>query len=80
MKDCTLIKNELMDQMVLGKKYELKDLYDMIESNYIVDDCRHKVRAVLETRNINNKYYFVYYGDEIYALERDDSFCGVQAA
>ena len=75
MKDCTFIKNELVDQMTIGKKYELSDLYRMIEtSNSNIEDCRHKVRAVLEQREISGKYQVIYHGNAVYSLVRMDAY------
>lgn len=71
MKDCTFIKNELMDQMVIGRKYDLSGLYQMIETcDSTIEDCRHKVRAVLEKREFSGKYQIIYHGKAVYSLVR----------
>ena len=75
MKDCTFIRNELVDQMVIGRKYELCDLYQMIEAtDDTIEDCRHKVRAVLEKREVSGKYQIIYYGKAVYSLARMDAY------
>ncbi len=77
MKDCTFITNELLDQMVIGKIYDLQELYRMIENtNLTIDDYRHKIRAVLEKRVIAGKYQIVYHGNAEYSLWRDDDYNG----
>ena len=45
---------ELMDRLVLGKKYQLQEIYDLIEDYCVdngIDDWKHKVRAMLEEKN-----------------------------
>lgn len=66
--------NELMDRLVLGKKYQLQEIYDIIE-DYCVDnnieDWKHKVRAILEEKNgvrSLGKYEITYYGDCTYSI------------
>lgn len=65
---------ELMDRLVLGKKYQLQEIYDIIE-DYCVDngieDWKHKVRAILEEKNgvrSLGKYIVKYYGDSTYSI------------
>ncbi len=65
---------ELMDRLVLGKKYQLQEIYDIIE-DYCVDngieDWKHKVRAILEEKNgvrSLGKYIVTYYGDSTYSI------------
>lgn len=67
---------ELMDKLVLGKKYQLQDIYDIIE-DYCVDngieDWKHKVRAILEEKNgvrSLGKYSVIYHGDCTYSIAR----------
>lgn len=46
---------ELMDRLVLGKKYQLQEIYDLIEDYCVdngIDDWKHKVRAMLEERTV----------------------------
>lgn len=70
MRDCTMIRNELLDQMVLGRKYDLQEVYAMIEtSDWEIEDCRHKIRAVLENMDAGC-YQIVYYGNSTYSLEK----------
>lgn len=65
---------ELMDRLVLGKKYQLQEIYDLIE-DYCIDngiaDWKHKVRAILEEKNGTRslgKYEVTYYGDCTYSI------------
>ena len=46
--------NELMDRLVLEKKYQLQELYNLIEDYCLennIEDWKHKVRAMLEEKN-----------------------------
>lgn len=75
MRDCTLIARELVKQMTIEEKYNLKDLYKMIESvNIRINDCRHKIRAVLEKRKIARDYQIIYHGNAEYSLVRTDNY------
>lgn len=66
--------NELMDRLVLGKKYQLQEIYDLIEDYCIennIEDWKHKVRAMLEEKNGTRslgKYEVTYYGDSTYSI------------
>lgn len=66
--------NELMDLLVLGKKYQLQEIYDLIEDYCIennIEDWKHKVRAMLEEKNGTRslgKYEVTYYGDSTYSI------------
>lgn len=66
--------NELMDRLVLGKKYQLQEIYDLIEDYCIennIEDWKHKVRAMLEEKNGTRslgKYKVTYYGDSTYSI------------
>ena len=65
---------ELMDRLVLGKKYQLQEIYDLIEDYCVdngIDDWTHKVRAMLEEKNgvrSLGKYEVTYYGDCTYSI------------
>lgn len=65
---------ELMDRLVLGKKYQLQEIYDLIEDYCVdngIDDWKHKVRAMLEEENgvrSLGKYEVTYYGDCTYSI------------
>lgn len=65
---------ELMDRLVLGKKYQLQEIYDLIEDYCVdngIDDWMHKVRAMLEEKNgvrSLGKYEVTYYGDCTYSI------------
>jgi hypothetical protein len=66
--------NELMDLLVLEKKYQLQKIYDLIEDYCIknkIEDWKHKVRAILEEKNGTRslgKYKVTYYGDSTYSI------------
>ncbi len=66
--------NELIDRVVLGKKYELQDLYDLIADYCIeneIDDWKHKLRALLEEKNgvrSLGKYPVTYHGNSKYSI------------
>ena len=63
-----------MDRLVLGKKYQLQEIYDLIEDYCVdngIDDWKHKVRAMLEEKNgvrFLGKYEVTYYGDCTYSI------------
>ena len=65
---------ELMDRLVLGKKYQLQEIYDLIEDYCVdngIDDWKHKVRAMLEEKNgvrSLGMYEVTYYGDCTYSI------------
>ena len=65
---------ELMDRLVLGKKYQLQEIYDLIEDYCVdngIDDWKHKGRAMLEEKNgvrPVGKYEVTYYGDCTYSI------------
>ena len=65
---------ELMDRLVLGKKYQLQEIYDLIEDYCVdngIDDWKHKVRAMLEEKNgvrSLGKYEVTYYSDCTYSI------------
>lgn len=64
---------ELMDRLVLGKKYQLQEIYDLIEDYCVdngIDDWKHKVRAMLEEKNGVRSLgkYEVTYGDCTYSI------------
>lgn len=65
---------ELMDRLVLGKKYQLQEIYDLIEDYCVdngIDDWKNKVRAMLEEKNgvrSLGKYEVTYYGDCTYSI------------
>lgn len=65
---------ELMDRLVLGKKYQLQEIYDIIEDYCIangIEDWKHKVRAILEEKNgirSLGKYTITYYGNCTYSI------------
>ena len=59
---------ELMDRLVLGKKYQLIEDYCVDNG---IDDWKHKVRAMLEEKNgvrSLGKYEVTYYGDCTYSI------------
>lgn len=66
--------NELMDRLVLEKKYQLQEIYDLIEDYCIennIEDWKHKVRAMLEGKNGTRslgKYEVTYYGGSTYSI------------
>lgn len=68
------MSNELMDKLVLGKKYTLEEIYKSVEDYCIennIDDWKHKVRALLEERNgvrTLGKYKITYYGNCTYSI------------
>lgn len=71
MKDCTFITNQLLEKMILEKKYDLDELYRMIEAaNNDISDCRHKVRSVLARRVISKRYRIKYHQNSTYSLEK----------
>lgn len=65
---------ELMNRMVLYKKYHLQEIYALIEDYCIqnnIDDWKHKVRALLEERNgirTLGRYKITYHGNGIYSM------------
>lgn len=66
--------DELMNRLVLGKKYQLQEIYDLIE-DYCVDngieDWKHKVRALLGEKNgvrSLGKCEVTYYGNCTYSI------------
>ena len=63
-----------MDRLVLEKKYQLQELYNLIEDYCIennIEDWKHKVRAMLEEKNGTRslgKHEVTYYGDSTYSI------------
>ena len=79
--DCSLIKDLLRDMMVLGRQYDLSELYKMVESNVdSIEDLYHKIRAVLESRDLGGRYRIVYHGNATYSLERVPSSLGTPSS
>lgn len=67
--------NEMIDRLVLGKRYQLQEIYELMKDYCIqnsIDDWKHKIRAQLEekkgTRTLR-KYQITYYGDCTYSIE-----------
>lgn len=65
---------ELIDRVIFGRKYDLQDLYDLMEDYCIendIDDWKHKIRALLEERNgarSLGKYPVTHYGNGVYSV------------
>lgn len=66
---------ELMYRLVLDKKYQLQEIYDLIE-DYCIDndiaDWKHKVIVLIKEKNRTSslgKYEVTYYGDCIYSID-----------
>ena len=58
----------LIDNMVLGRIYDLEDIYAMVGAKE--SDEKHSVRGLLSSRRLG-KYRIVYHGDAQYSLETD---------
>lgn len=71
----TQMLDEMLDMLVLGKRYQLHEIYDMMENYCIqnsIDDWKHKIRALLEEKNGTRtlgKYRLTYYGDSTYSID-----------
>ena len=57
----------LLDTMVLGRRYDLLEIYDMVGAG--TEEEKHSVRGVLANRRLGN-YVIVYHGEAQYSLKR----------
>ena len=47
--------NEMIDRLVLGKRYQLQEIYELMKDYCIqnsIDDWKHKIRAQLEEKKV----------------------------
>jgi hypothetical protein len=74
LKGACIMSNELIERVVLGRMYDLQDIYDLIEDYCIengIDGWKHKVRALLEEQNgvrSFGKYPVTFYRNSTYKV------------